>query len=718
MWPVRDFEGKLLEGWERGKSEKGISYYIYHSGEYTQWDHPLLKSAIEDISNCNSINYVAYRTASKCRILQKLTKFHLVKLPTVVSQFDQHGFRENDSVMLAEQLENLLTDLYIATLRDQAAAPNCGVLAEVAANIFINIYDRPRNGAIRVLSAKILLTLLCSGRLQEKYKYLFRQFADHNNYISRAKLVELLRDMSYIPEYISEKTAFGSQLVELTANSCCKPESMLDVTEEAFMEWLLREPQTLVWISTLYRITLAETSIHDLKCSVCKTYPMTGLRYQCLRCFQFDLCQNCFFTGQSTKRHKLYHPLQEYCYRPTSKEGTKAFMTTIKNMFSKKTAGNMKQRYLPISQATLNNIAKNSPTLTEGVAVDDEESSKCASEDIIDNCETPVDSRTVYYESLQRNNFIPKEQKDLSDIILRIEEENRQLHAEVENFRNANMRNLGSTELKQAHSQSSLNNTQLEVTLNKLRSLLMHVQEVYQSRVTPDLEEIPLPPPRYESTPARLYPGKQLFNMESPIDSMYDCAISNISSVQSTPQKLVLTSQQPQQWDQRLGILPLHARRSLPLNSFQRAYPANTNAFQPTTRSSARAILQTRSFVANGNSTTPNDSVTYYVNNYQTEDVNPPFNDVTNRSQNDMLGDNTSAGLGRIQNELESIIRQLEAVYPGCSGHQTMAGGNVSDKYRIMTAANEIETMLKDLVAKVTLTGDQMTNSIDNIPTV
>ena len=37
-------------------------------------------------------------------------------------------------------------------------------------------------------------------------------------------------------------------------------------------------------------------------------------RYRCLKCFSFDMCQNCFFSGRRAKGHKLTHPMQEYCF--------------------------------------------------------------------------------------------------------------------------------------------------------------------------------------------------------------------------------------------------------------------------------------------------------------------------------------------------------------------------------------------------------------------
>jgi len=41
-----------------------------------------------------------------------------------------------------------------------------------------------------------------------------------------------------------------------------------------------------------------------------------GFRYRCLKCFNFDMCQGCFFDigkGGKYKNHKMSHPMQEYC---------------------------------------------------------------------------------------------------------------------------------------------------------------------------------------------------------------------------------------------------------------------------------------------------------------------------------------------------------------------------------------------------------------------
>merc|ERR1719245_1062763 len=70
-----------------------------------------------------------------------------------------------------------------------------------------------------------------------------------------------------------------------------------------------------------------------MRCSACQRSPIMGMRYQCLQCLSYDLCQNCFFVGVATKGHKPKHPVQEYCYPSTKKEEAKAFLATLANRF-------------------------------------------------------------------------------------------------------------------------------------------------------------------------------------------------------------------------------------------------------------------------------------------------------------------------------------------------------------------------------------------------
>lgn len=109
------------------------------------------------------------------------------------------------------------------------------------------------------------------------------------------------------------------------------------------------------------------------------------LRYRCLQCFNFDMCQQCFYMGCTKKKHKLKHPIQEYCLsvspdikfcslymylfsviyswnechlidefyhikflKTTTKVDTKAFLKTLRNNISKKHRQKSRQKYLPV----------------------------------------------------------------------------------------------------------------------------------------------------------------------------------------------------------------------------------------------------------------------------------------------------------------------------------------------------------------------------------
>jgi hypothetical protein len=55
--------------------------------------------------------------------------------------------------------------------------------------------------------------------------------------------------------------------------------------------------------------------VHNIKCSSCKTTPIRGPRYSCLKCTGYNQCQICFLYGKKSNKHKLKHPVREYCIK-------------------------------------------------------------------------------------------------------------------------------------------------------------------------------------------------------------------------------------------------------------------------------------------------------------------------------------------------------------------------------------------------------------------
>lgn len=51
---------------------------------------------------------------------------------------------------------------------------------------------------------------------------------------------------------------------------------------------------------------------HPVSCSYCRSNGMTGFRYRCLRCRGYQLCQNCFWRGNTSGSHSNKHQMKEH----------------------------------------------------------------------------------------------------------------------------------------------------------------------------------------------------------------------------------------------------------------------------------------------------------------------------------------------------------------------------------------------------------------------
>ena len=158
---------------------------------------------------------------------------------------------------------------------------------------------------------KVFLILLCEGRLVDKFAYLFQEFAsgrrnaagsagkgsDGANWMTRRSLSGLLRLFCKLSEFLGESQNFGSFLVESAVLQCfgnvhedtvmqsqqSQGTNAVDVagelTEEAFVNWILKEPQVIVWIATFYRMVSAKKVHHNVSCAgSCQQADIVGLR--------------------------------------------------------------------------------------------------------------------------------------------------------------------------------------------------------------------------------------------------------------------------------------------------------------------------------------------------------------------------------------------------------------------------------------------------------
>ncbi|CAG7815669.1 unnamed protein product [Allacma fusca] len=323
----------------------GVPYYVNHSTETTQWDHPSMTQLLSQLTDFNMIRFSAYRTALKLRAIQKHVHLDRIPLPTLISTFENLGLRgTNDRLLDVQDMTFTIQTLHVSS-------ESCAYITDMTINWILNVYDAARTGNVRNLSFKIGLVLLAKGSMEDKFRYLFRLVADINKTVDQRKLGLLLHDCMQIPRVLGEVASFGGSNIEPSVRSCfesCGDGENLKMN--SFIEWTKQEPQSLVWLPVLHRVAASEGQSHNAKCNACKCVPIIGLRYRCLKCFNFDMCQKCFFSGKKSKSHKLSHPMQEYCIESTSSEDVRDFTRALKNKFKskRKLEKTRKLGYLPV----------------------------------------------------------------------------------------------------------------------------------------------------------------------------------------------------------------------------------------------------------------------------------------------------------------------------------------------------------------------------------
>ncbi|KAM6178364.1 LOW QUALITY PROTEIN: dystrotelin [Rhynchocyon petersi] len=102
------------------------------------------------------------------------------------------------------------------------------------------------------------------------------------------------------------------------------------IKEESFLSWLQSEQPILLWLPISYQLSVTEMVTHPVRCNICRNFPITGLRYRCLKCLNFDICQMCFMTAQR-KSHQKCHPVIEHCVQMSAKENAKILLRTLRN---------------------------------------------------------------------------------------------------------------------------------------------------------------------------------------------------------------------------------------------------------------------------------------------------------------------------------------------------------------------------------------------------
>ncbi|GIX83909.1 dystrophin-related protein 2 [Caerostris darwini] len=323
------FKGGASGMWENGINNAHAAVYTSVS-DFNQDEVPKISKIIESLRDYDVFKYSAYRTAFKLRTIQKASKLHMVDLSVIHTILKDYECSANflDETITPTKIENLMCALYTEASKKIGITGEPNIMALLFLAFLQNTFgenDKP----LLFIHVKIALTLFSCAKLSEKYKYFFH-FCSNGSTLSKQNLHVLLTSLSKIAEIVGEQVTFGSHLAPVAVKNLLKF-SKGKITLKKFQKWLLMEPQTLVWISTLHRISTSETTQHFVSCDYCGVNPIIGLRYRCLQCISYNLCQNCFLCGRINKRHKERHQVQEFVLPASTWEETKATINTLKN---------------------------------------------------------------------------------------------------------------------------------------------------------------------------------------------------------------------------------------------------------------------------------------------------------------------------------------------------------------------------------------------------
>nr|XP_018904792.1 PREDICTED: dystrobrevin beta-like isoform X2 [Bemisia tabaci] len=273
--------------------------------------------------NFDVIRFASYRTACKLRFIQKKTHLHMIDIWNVIEAFRENGLNtlEAQTEVNVSRLELLVCSLYHNLNKRLPVSQQVNVesLSSLLLNWLLSAYAVETLRRIRVFSIKVALATMCAGKLMDKLRYLFSQLCDGNGHLIAWKLSEFLQQVLALPAAVYESPSF-SYSDQLAASIFA---GMSKVTVNDFMDTMMADPgpHCLVWLPLLHRLAGIENVTHPTVCDGCHKENFSGFRYKCMKCHNYQMCQECFWHGRVSGNHTLEHEVKEYTsYKSPSRQ--------------------------------------------------------------------------------------------------------------------------------------------------------------------------------------------------------------------------------------------------------------------------------------------------------------------------------------------------------------------------------------------------------------
>ncbi|KAK3583118.1 hypothetical protein CHS0354_036866 [Potamilus streckersoni] len=282
--------------------------------------------------NFDVIRFATYRTACKLRFVQRKTHLDMVDIWNIIESFRENGLNtlEPATELNASRIEGILRSIFSQLNKRVPISQQVQVDQSVSMLLhwLLSAYDSCRHGKIQVFSVKVALSHLCAGKLMDKLRYIFTQLSDSSGYLVLSKFEQYLRDVLALPTAVFEGPSFG--YYPTAAQSVFDGRNPVNVND--FLNVIVSEPgpKCLMWLPILHRMMQVENVFHPVQCEGCHRDSFLGFRYRCQRCYNYQLCQDCFWRGRVSGNHATDHQMKEYT---TYKSPAKQIGHTLKKSF-------------------------------------------------------------------------------------------------------------------------------------------------------------------------------------------------------------------------------------------------------------------------------------------------------------------------------------------------------------------------------------------------
>ncbi|XP_076872628.1 dystrobrevin, beta a isoform X3 [Brachyhypopomus gauderio] len=263
--------------------------------------------------NFDTIRLSTYRTACKLQFVQKKCNLHLVDVWNLIEAFRDNGLNtlDHSTELSVSRLETIVSSIFYQLNKRLPTTHQINVQQSInlLLNFLVTAHDGEGHGKMTVFSVKVMLAIMCGGKIVDKLRYIFSQISDTHGAMTLSKFDHFLKEGLKLPAAVFEGPSFG--YTEHAAQSCFPQQKVMLNT---FLDTLMTDqpPQCLVWLPLMHRLANVENVFHPVSCSYCHSEGMVGFRYRCQQCYSYQLCQNCFWRGHANGNHSNQHQMKEH----------------------------------------------------------------------------------------------------------------------------------------------------------------------------------------------------------------------------------------------------------------------------------------------------------------------------------------------------------------------------------------------------------------------